>query len=503
MIPLRFGTDAQFGAVRALLTAHDFTADGLCRRVGVDSVYDLSTGADGRAETTLADGLDVLRHLFIDCGSVDAAVADTHLGADALALLVQLGLLEHEDGGVQATVLLYPNGTLYFVSDLPPNAGFARAREGMDVVYPALTSSVRMFLSTLPVATGARYLELCSGTGVAALLAAQQGATRAVAVDITERSTRFAEFNARLNAVAIEARQGDLYTPVEGEQFDCIVAHPPYVPAAAQHAIFRDGGVDGEQISRAIVARAADFLAVGGVLHVTCLVAARRNAPALQRVREMLGAHADAFDLLLLENGVTDQAAHFLRQLDAATPEEVPALLAQVRLFRRLQIERLEMVTIVARRHGETRPGFALAIGRNAGTAWPEVAWLLQMQAFLATGDAALDRLLDARPRLSPWLQLDLSYRVEPGVADPWVPTGGLLLVPYPVVTRVSVDTGDAAFFATCDGTRTFAEILAQLQAEGKLPADLAPRSFMTPLASLVGRGVLETDLLPFPRQGA
>lgn len=174
-----------------------------------------------------------------------------------------------------------------------------------------------------------------------------------------------------------------------------------------------------------------------------------------------------------------------------------------MRLFRQLLIERLEMVTNVARRHGETRPGFAMAIGRNAGTSWPEVAWLLQMQAYLTTGGAALDRLLDARPQLSPWLQLDLSYRVEPGTADPWAPAGGLLLVPYPFVTRVSVDTGDAAFFATCDGTRTFAQIIAQLQAEGKLPADLAPRSFMTPLASLVGRGVLKTDLLPFPRQGA
>jgi len=44
---------------------------------------------------------------------------------------------------------------------------------------------------------------------------------------------------------------------------------------------------------------------------------------------------------------------------------------------------------------------------------------------------------------------------------------------------------------------------MAQLQAEGKLPADLAPRSYMTPLASLVALGVLETDLLPFPRRSA
>lgn len=503
VIPLRFSTDADFGAVRALLAAHDFTDSGLCARMGVASIYDVQIRGAAHTVATSADGLDVLRQLFIDCAPVEDAVAVAHLGTDGVALLARLGLLAHDGGTMRATMLLYPNGSLYLVSDLPPGAAPAGDGAGADAVYPALTSSVRVFLSTLPHGDGARYLELCSGTGVAALLAAQQGAARAVAVDITERSTRVAEFNARLNAVALDARQGDLYDPVAGEQFDCIVAHPPYVPAAAQQFIFRDGGADGEQISRAIVARAPEFLAVGGILHVTCLVTARRNAPPRQRVREMLGDAADAFDVALLENGVSDQYAHFVKQLVAASPEEVPGMLSQLRLFNSLQVERVELVTIVARRHGEARPGFAVATPRNADTRWPEVAWLLQMHAFLMLGDRALDRLLEARPRLSPHVQLDLSYRFVPADDERWVPSGGMLTVPYPLVSKVSVDAGDAAFFASCDGSRTFAQIMAQLQAEGKLPADLAPRSYMTPLASLVALGVLETDLLPFPRRSA
>lgn len=501
VIPLRFGTDADFGAVRALLAAHDYTAEGLCRRLQVASIYDVQIREPSRGQAALDDGFDALRQLFVDCGALAAADADRLLGEEALALLARLGLVREDTGHWRATVLLYPNAALYLVSDLPPGPPGEADGNDTDVVYPALTSSVRVFLSTLPSAAGARYLELCSGTGVAALLAAQQGATRAVAVDITERSTRFAEFNARLNAVSIEALQGDLFAPVDGAQFDCIVAHPPYVPSPSTQFIFRDGGADGEQITRAILARTPEFLAPGGVLHCTCLITARHQATPLQRVRAMLGAAADEFDVVLLENGVSDQYAHFVKQLVTATPDEVPGIVSQLRLFNSLRIERVELVTIIARRHGQSRPGIAVATGRSADTRWPEVAWLLQMQMFLAEGDRALDRLFEARPRLSPSVRLDLSYRFDPAADDHWIPDGGTLQVLYPLASKLSVDAGDAAFFASCDGQRTFAQILAGLQAEGKLPADLAPRAFMTPFASLVAMGVLETDLLPFPRQ--
>lgn len=501
MIPIRFGTDADFSAVRALLAAHNFTAEGLCQRTGAASIYGLRVDARARLRESLADGLDALLHLFIDSAPVDLTLAESLLSTEAVALLLRLGLLRHQNDQVEATVLLYPNASIYLVSDLPPRESDGVYEAGTDVVYAALTSSVRIFLSTLPPAAGARYLELCSGTGVAALLAAQQGAVRAVAVDLTERSTFFAEFNARLNAVPLEALQGDLYAPVQGQQFDCIVAHPPYVPSLTTEYIFRDGGADGEQISRAIISRAPEFLTVGGILHCTCLLTARENATPLQRVREMLGETADEFDIVLMENGVSDQYAHFVKQLLKATPEELPGILSQLRTFNSLNIERFEFVTIIARRHGEARAGRAMATSRRPETSWPEVAWLLQMQAFVGAGPAALDRLFEARPRLSRTVRLNLSYHFDPTADDPWVPAGGALQVSFPQVGELTVNAGDAAFFASCDGQRTFAEILAQLQREGNLPNELSPHDFMTPMASLVALGVLETDLLPFPRQ--
>lgn len=73
-------------------------------------------------------------------------------------------------------------------------------------------------------------LDLCTGSGVLAIRAAQAGAGRVVAVDVSRRATLAVRGNARLNGVRVDARRGDLFAPVAGERFDLIVANPPYVP---------------------------------------------------------------------------------------------------------------------------------------------------------------------------------------------------------------------------------------------------------------------------------
>src|SRR5262249_44210710 len=147
-------------------------------------------------------------------------------------------------------------------------------------------------------------LELCSGSGVAALIAGKNFARRATAIDIAERSTRFAEFNARLNGLAnVAALAGDLYAPVAGRQFDVITAHPPYVASFGTEMIYRDGGEDGEQISRGIIAGLAEHLRPGGLFYCHCMMTDRKGAPLEQRIREMLGPRHEEFDVVLGEAG--------------------------------------------------------------------------------------------------------------------------------------------------------------------------------------------------------
>ncbi|MGY5765560.1 DUF7059 domain-containing protein [Brachybacterium sp. DNPG3] len=114
-------------------------------------------------------------------------------------------------------------------------------------------------------------LDLGCGGGVQALHAARH-ADRVVATDLSERALAFAAFNAALNEVEIELRQGSLLEPVVGEAFDLIVSNPPFVitprtrPAAGEDDVmtYRDGGRAGDSLLAELLAAIPAHLAPGG-----------------------------------------------------------------------------------------------------------------------------------------------------------------------------------------------------------------------------------------------
>jgi HemK-related putative methylase len=73
-------------------------------------------------------------------------------------------------------------------------------------------------------------LDMGTGSGVCAVFAAKY-ARRVVAVDINPAAVRCTGINALLNGMEgeIDARQGDLFAPVRGEQFDLILFNPPFL----------------------------------------------------------------------------------------------------------------------------------------------------------------------------------------------------------------------------------------------------------------------------------
>jgi release factor glutamine methyltransferase len=120
-----------------------------------------------------------------------------------------------------------------------------------------------------PLGPAVRVLDVCSGSGVLAIAAAMRGA-RVVAVDISRRAVIAAQANGRLNGVCIDARRGDLFTPVGGEHFDLIVSNPPYLPGPAlpRRGLARawEGGPRGRVFLDRICAEAPDHLRTGGRL---------------------------------------------------------------------------------------------------------------------------------------------------------------------------------------------------------------------------------------------
>jgi release factor glutamine methyltransferase len=126
-----------------------------------------------------------------------------------------------------------------------------------------------------------RVVDLCCGSGaVGAAIAAAVGGVELHAVDIDPVAVRCAQTN--LRASGGHAYEGDLYRPLPPRlrgHVDVLVANAPYVPTAAialmpaearvhEPRIALDGGADGLDVQRRVIAAAAGWLAPGGHLLV-------------------------------------------------------------------------------------------------------------------------------------------------------------------------------------------------------------------------------------------
>lgn len=85
-------------------------------------------------------------------------------------------------------------------------------------------------LSSRLVPPGSTVLDMGTGSGVGAVFAARW-ARRVVAVDINPAAVRCARINALLHRVEdrVEVREGDLFEPACGEQFDVVLFNPPFL----------------------------------------------------------------------------------------------------------------------------------------------------------------------------------------------------------------------------------------------------------------------------------
>jgi release factor glutamine methyltransferase len=109
-----------------------------------------------------------------------------------------------------------------------------------DVFNPKLLRSGEFLVQQLTrrelLSPGSRVLDLGSGSGAAAAAAARRGCD-VVAVDINPAAVRCTRINALLNDVEVDARQGDLFAPVQGERFDVVLFNPPYYRGIPRNAL--------------------------------------------------------------------------------------------------------------------------------------------------------------------------------------------------------------------------------------------------------------------------
>lgn len=150
-----------------------------------------------------------------------------------------------------------------------------------ELMCNALDGSASAFLSGLDVENVNRVLDLCTGSGCLAILAAMmfEGA-RVDAVDISAGALEVAARNVSAYGMgdAIALLQSDLFDKLAGRRYDVIISNPPYVTSeavaafppeyAAEPRIAHLGGDDGLDLVRRIIQAAPDHLTEDGVLVV-------------------------------------------------------------------------------------------------------------------------------------------------------------------------------------------------------------------------------------------
>jgi SAM-dependent methyltransferase len=260
------------------------------RLVGPRAQFQPRTGPD-------ATPLDLLIALLLYGVAVPREALASALGTGVLDTLLDCGLVAEDGAQLQATAMLFPCQHLFLATD---RLDADRAGNPVMPLFPESYDLGRIAVRA-PVE---RSLDVCTGSGIHALLAARH-AREAVGVDISPRALAFSRFNAVLNGVDnVVWLEGDVYGPLPaGARYGLITANPPYNPELGSAAgdDYHSGGESGEEILERLVAGVAERLDRGGYAQVITLLIHRQGDSLGERIQRWLGP---GFDVLLLAKDV-------------------------------------------------------------------------------------------------------------------------------------------------------------------------------------------------------
>ncbi len=367
---------AQAG-LRDMFVRAGYTQESLAQALHVALPVDAGAA---RANARRLDGspLGTLARLFLAGEAVPRAAAEAALDVgSALAI----GLLEG-DTQVSAPLFLDEWHGFYVAHDHDTQVEFDHVA--------GISNATRTLAALTVRRPGGRALDLGTGCGSQALLASRH-ADHVVATDITERALRVARLNLELNNVTnVELREGSLFEPVAGERFDLIVCNPPFVVSPDTDVVFRDGGLEGDEISRRVVRGAARHLEPGGLASMLICWTHGADDAWSARVHEWLeGAGCDAW----LVRYVTEDPLEYALKWSAAGATD-----RWVDYYEHASIDRLTTGGLVLRRRNDEGDGWFVAADAESGPTGPAGE---QIERLFAARDFGGD-LRDECLRLAP-----------------------------------------------------------------------------------------------------
>jgi methylase of polypeptide subunit release factors len=271
-----------------------------------------------------------------------------------LAVWAELGLVQLRAGAVVATVQLLPCGDLVLAADWPGQPA------GMHKHVMEIGGSSRTLLDFTIRRHSRRTLDLGTGCGIQAVLAAAHS-DRVVAADRNPRAVNLAAFNACLNGLSnVDCREGDLFEPVHGEQFDLVVANLPFVICPEMRYLYCQSGMPGDELCRTVVGAVPRYLREGACCQIVSDLAQRKG----ENWREHLamwfaGSGCDAWVICSL---TLDAAAYAAQWIRATEDQELrccaPQFDAWMAYYARERIEAIRFGLIALRRRSSGTPNW-------------------------------------------------------------------------------------------------------------------------------------------------
>jgi len=499
VLPLTIGTPARFRELRTFLTDINYSEPAVCARLGLKNAQEFLTLKPDPASTRpIRDPLGLAASLFLVGDIVPGAAMSAWAPDSVVTAMTELGLIARypgRPGDWYATAALYPAYGLFITSDRWSSPEDAPIETAADVVYPAITVNTSHFLESLPEDPCENFLDLCSGSGVAAFVAASRYARQAWATDITEAATLTAEFNRMLNGIEnARVARGDLYQAIDGQTFDRIGANPPYMPSLKPAEVYAYGGILGDQITRRIIEGLPKYLRPGGRFYCVTAAPDTEGEGFENRLRGWLGEAGREFDIFVFERRLFDPA-YIANQQAARTrggPDEVDEW---KKLFEKHRVSHLFYGSVLIQR--KLAPGTPATIrrrkGRRIGTA--EIEWLRRWETEAAQPEIA-GRILEAKPSAAPGLELHVVHRMRDREL---APQRFSLETNYPFEVQCAIEPWAAFLISRCDGKTTGRELLAFLKENDLIRSDEPEEEFADFLRILISGGFLEIEGFRLP----
>lgn len=419
----------------------------------------------------VGEPLGVLVRLFLVGEAVDEAQARKVLGRETVDDLDALGLLgPAPSGGLLGTFRTSPADDDLLILSEAPWSPYPPPRSS---IVMAISGSTRALARMAIQPSGGTVLEIGTGCGVVALLAAAR-AERVVATDFNPRAVNVTAFNAVFNRRDnVEVRVGDLFEPVRGETFDLILTNPPYVmnpPAdsATPRLLYRDSGFMADGLSEAVVRGMARHLKPGGFGQSTINWACMKGADWRARLQGWV--QDSGCDAWLLRADILTAERYVVRWMPPHSENDFPAYQKKydewVAYFEREGIEAVGSGLMTLRKRAGSNWFAEDVVSEPHSQCGAAVARGFPLRDFLiGRSDEAI---LREKYRLAPearWTQT-----LEPA-AQGWKPGGSRLQLSSGLGFALNVDGLGMNVVTRCRGDRPLGVVLSDLAAEAKQDA--------------------------------